>query len=121
VLLSCSASKKTINKKTLNQAQVFLVSQSEGLPGKCYSKLLTQDGTARWTEIYCEQEITKSLIKIVQTNLTRLGYNVDTIEMESNTLGDTTRSSFVQFQKDHGMAFGGLDQATLFKLLNTKK
>ena len=119
-LASCTSSRGGTVTKDLNQNQVFLGSQTEGLPGKCYSKLMTAEGVIRWTQIYCENEITSKLVKQLQQHLLRIGFSIDPSEIDQAVLGDTTRSSFVKFQQENGLAYGGLDQATLYKIINSK-
>lgn len=120
VLLSCGTSKITKTPSYNNTVeQVFIVDQTKGLPGKCYSQ--TKKGEEfRWTEVICDNLITKELIAQIQQDLRKLGYEIDDEEFKTSNFGSTTRFSIVDFQKKNDMNYGGIDWATVNRLNQAK-
>lgn len=104
----------------INQnGQVFIKNQTDGLPGKCYSKMMLNENTV-WTEILCPAEISKKLIRQIQTDLIRLKFPLDTEELSKSKLGATTKKAIKDFQKANGLAYGNLDWGTINSLKGTK-
>lgn len=84
-------------------------------PGKCYQKV-THNGFLVWSEVICEQDITKEIIAKIHTDLERLNYSVDQAEVLAGKIGPSTKQAIKTFQIDNKMAFGGLDRNTLRRL-----
>jgi len=113
-LIGCSTSNNSISKNANSIEQVFMTG-SQGLPGKCYAKMILGDET-RFTEIICRPQLSKKLIKQIQSDLVRLKYPIDSDELESGKLGSTTKAAIKSFQQKQKMAYGNLDWATVNRL-----
>ena len=116
VFLACGSTNNTQNlKNAYTTEQTFIVDQTRGLPGQCYQKM-TLNNEIFWTEVLCGSQITKTLVKQIQTDLLRLNYKIDSGEISMTQLGNTTKQAIKEFQLKNNMAFGGLDWATINKL-----
>ncbi len=116
LIVACSTSKN--NSTKLNSAsteQVFVANQTNGLPGKCYQKMMLESERV-WTEVLCQNKITKGIIRQIQADLTRLGYEIQDTETTKANFGITTKAAVKEFQIKNKMAFGGLDWATINRL-----
>ncbi len=114
--VSCGTTKKSQNLENSHSTeQVFISNQTEGLPGKCYQKMMLNN-EALWTEVLCQNEISKGLIKQIQTNLIALNYEIAREEISNTELGSTTKQAIKDFQINNNMAYGGLDWVTINKL-----
>lgn len=112
--LSCGTA-TMITESSTSTKQVFIPSQEAGLPGKCYSKMKLNN-ELKWAEIICENEISKSLINTVQSNLQRLGYKISQDEISKHVIGSETKAAIKNFQISNKMAYGALDWATVNRL-----
>ncbi|MDD9893023.1 MAG: peptidoglycan-binding domain-containing protein [Gammaproteobacteria bacterium] len=88
------------------------------IPVPAETKTITQeykvsDGELRWRTVLCETNITGDVVKQLQAALKREGYDPVWID---GVYGDKTRQAVTQYQKDNGMASGGLTFETLDKL-----
>lgn len=118
-LASCgSTNYKTVKSIPTTKDQVFITDQTKGLPGKCYQKMMLE-GQAKWTEVLCQNEITKGLIQKIQTELIEIGYSIHDEELSSRRLGASTKGAIIQFQKRNNLACGGIDWATINMLKDT--
>ncbi len=116
---ACTASNKTTQSWPTNTEQIYLDTPSnetpQGLPGKCYTNMRL-NREFRWVETICPMDINKALIKQLQLDLQRRGYNIAQTENNQVTFGDTTKAALKSFQIENKMAHGGLDWATVNKL-----
>ncbi len=122
IFLSCTTTQRSGHSFNPNDLQQkFIVHQMQGKPGKCYQKLMF-NGTQQWTEVLCDAEKTKKLVRRIQNDLIVLGYNLSNEELNQARIGRQTKMSLVAFQKEQGMAYGALDRATINRLaLNASK
>lgn len=119
VLLCCCvavvSAQRKINVDKLAKDQIKITDQRQGLPGKCYTKMKTPEGELGWFEVICAGE--HKYTKVVQEGLMKLGYIIDESEIKKHDFGETTKHAIIQFQQDQKMAYGGLDEATIRRIL----
>ncbi len=118
ILCACGTTKNNQGLAHSNSTeQIFVDNQGKGLPGKCYQKMMLEN-VRRWTEVICEKDIKKGLIRQVQTDLVRLNYEIDGEEVAKAQFGKSTKLAIKEFQIKNRMAYGGLDWATVNRLKN---
>lgn len=117
---SCSVAQTTTKNNDRNQSQIFIENQSAGEPGKCYTKM-KHDGKLKWAEVICAKDITKRMIKEIQTNLLELNYTIDQEELKKVKIGPDTKNAINQFQQANNLAHGALDRATVYMIQNSQK
>lgn len=112
--ISCGTTKH-YRLENFNSYQVPLLNQTKGngMPGKCYAKMRSPEGELHYYEVICEQDINTSMIKLIETSLQSLDYNVAI----DGQLSSEDKEALVDFQKAEGMAYGQIDQATLHRLM----
>jgi len=119
LLVACNTSKNSTSNNSIsgngNSTEQIFMAGPGGLPGKCYAKMIL-DNETRFTEIICRPQITKKLIKQIQSDLVRLKYQIDSDEIEKGNLGSTTKNAIKSFQQKQNMAYGNLDWATVNRL-----
>jgi len=116
IIFSCGGTKNIVNQnKSNNAGQIFITNQANGLPGKCYQKMMLNNETV-WTETLCQNQITKELVTKIQIDLVRLNYKLEEQEIAKGQFGNTTKQAIKDFQQNNNMAYGGLDWATINKL-----
>jgi len=71
------------------------------------------DSKMAWQRILCQTNMTKDVIKKIQIALNEKSYNVGEPD---GVLGRGTRSALVRYQKDNGLATGGITYETLGSL-----
>ncbi|RUM71087.1 MAG: peptidoglycan-binding protein, partial [Sulfurovum sp.] len=71
------------------------------------------DSHVSWQRILCQTNMTKGVIKKIQTALNEKGYNTG---KPDGVLGRGTRNSLEKYQKDNGLATGGITYETLDSL-----
>ncbi len=118
LFVSCKiTNNKLIQNNNNTEKQVFISNQKDGLPGKCYQKMML-NGQTMWTEVLCGHEITKNLVKQLQSGLVSLGFQINNEELTKSKMGESTKSALKQFQQKNKLAFGGLDWATINRIKN---
>jgi peptidoglycan hydrolase-like protein with peptidoglycan-binding domain len=75
--------------------------------------IVKKGGEQEWTEVLCENEITKKLIKKTQKKL--IAHKLYVGEM-SGILDENTKNALAQFQKTNGLNVGGITIETLKEL-----
>lgn len=119
ILTSCISIPTPLDYNSLSKSQVKAPSTSNnspsGEPGKCYMKMTSPNGALEWYEIICGNEISKFVE--IQQHLIALDYFIDPQEISSKTLGRSTQKALIEFQKKNGLAYGGLDEATIYLLI----
>ncbi len=73
-------------------------------------KKKVKDQTVAWKRILCQTNMTKDIIKRIQEALNARGYNTGTPD---GLLGKGTKNALDKFQRDNGLATGGLTYETL--------
>ena len=86
-------------------------------PGKCYGKMKYPNGEIEWIEVICGDK--KRYFQRAQMELVRLGYEIEQAEINKKEIGQTTKSALRAFQEKNKFATGLLDEATLWKLINS--
>jgi hypothetical protein len=76
------------------------------------SEMVT-DGRMEWREILCETNATPQTISRIQRALKEAGYNPGPID---GNYGAQTAAAVTAYQRDHGLATGGLTYKTIEKL-----
>ena len=71
------------------------------------------DSHVSWQRILCQTNMTKGVIKKIQTALNEKGYSTG---KPDGVLGRGTRNSLEKYQKDNGLATGGITYETLDSL-----
>jgi len=116
VLCACGTTKNGSSPHRSNSTeQIFVVDKGRGIPSKCYSKMML-DNVPRWTEVICQRDYSKGLIRQLHADLTRLNYVVDEEEIAKVKFGNTTKKAIKDFQIKNKMAWGSLDWATVNRL-----
>jgi len=113
LLIGCSTTKPSINLDNLSQVQIRNAGPGQGAPGKCYTKLIDQYGNSDWYQIFCEND--KYAYFSALDALKKLDY----INSDTTINSKEYKEALLSFQKKHGLAYGALDEATLYLL--TKK
>ncbi len=100
----------------MHQKQVIAMGPGKtNAPGKCFMKLKEQNGDTNWYEVFCEGQ-TKYFQKAKQ-GLKDLGFPISQEDLNSKSFGKTTAIAMIEFQKENDLAYGGLDQTTLYHIL----
>lgn len=104
--------------QTIKVKQLVKAAEEIRIPVPAETKTITQeykisDGELRWRSVLCETNITGDVVKQLQAALKREGYDPVWID---GVYGLKTRDSVTRYQKDQGMASGGLTFETLDKL-----
>ena len=69
-----------------------------------------KDSTMQWQRILCQTNMTKNVIEKIQSSLNERGYNAGEPD---GAMGRGTRGALESFQKDNGLATGGITYETL--------
>lgn len=126
LLLSCSSTKNLIKKKDLSKEQI-IVSGNDVVFGMCVEPI---DGIwpkeADYAEIklrltICEREDMMKYFRRSQVELIRLGYTLVKKEYDENLVDEITKNAIEDFQNKNNLIVGRLDEATLRKLMSSKK
>jgi regulator of extracellular matrix RemA (YlzA/DUF370 family) len=104
--------------KTIKVKQLVRAPQEIRIPVPAETKTITQeykvsDSELRWRTVLCETNITGDVTKQLQSALKVRGYDPVWID---GVYGKKTADAVTQYQKDNGMASGGLTFETLDKL-----
>ena len=104
--------------KTIKVKQLVKGPEEIRIPVPAETKTITQeykvsDGELRWRTVLCETNITGDVVKQLQAALKREGYDPIWVD---GVYGKKTRAAVNQYQKDNGIASGGLTFETLDKL-----
>lgn len=95
------------------QVPLYNKARGNGMPGKCYAKMRSPVGELHYYEVICDTDINTSMIKLIETCLNSLDYNVAVDGQYSSE----DRDALSDFQKSEGIAYGQIDQATLHRLM----
>jgi len=68
------------------------------------------DSSLAWQRILCQTNMTKDVIKTIQSSLNDRGYNAG---KPDGAMGRGTKAALEKFQKDNGLATGGITYETL--------
>jgi len=116
IAFGCGITKSGSSQYNSNSTeQIFISKKGNGPGGKCYSKMMLGTETV-WTEVVCQRQFSKGLIKQIQSDLVRLNYVLAGNEISKAKYGKTTRQAIKDFQIKNNMAYGGLDWATVNRL-----
>ena len=75
--------------------------------------VLTREGEMEWRRILCETNMTQDMISRLQTGLKKAGYDPGKID---GVLGYETQRALGRYQREHGLAEGGVTYRSLEKL-----
>jgi hypothetical protein len=115
-ILSCYTTKTTtFDTSTLNTSQVKIDDITQSKPGKCYGKMIGLDGKSSFYQIICESQ--KHLFDTARACLIKLGYQL----INENNFKTEEGNAIVDFQKKNNLAYGSLDEATIYLLLKQAK
>ena len=100
LLSNCSSTTRSTGNTSNTTEQVFIENQTKGLPGKCYQQMTLKDQIV-WTEVLCDSQVNKNLIRQMQADLTRLFFVLDPDEVAKAIFGPTTKQAIKDFQFRH--------------------
>lgn len=104
--------------KIVKVRQLVRAPEEVRIPVPAETKTITQqykisDSELSWKNVLCETNITGNVVKQLQAALQREGYDPIWID---GVYGEKTRAAVTRYQKDNGLASGGLTFETLDKL-----
>ncbi len=108
---ACKVQKKAINPASLNIHQVKQEGEWKTKPGKCYTKMMSTDGILEFYEFICPTQ--KTEYELAANCLKKLGY----VLIENSNFKTVQGNALIDFQKKYGLAYGALDEATLYLLI----
>lgn len=109
ILVGCSTQKSSFDH--LHTYQVRNDGPGKGDPGKCYTKMKSKDGNLDWYETICPMN--KSSYTKAADCLAQLGYEL----IDRKSFKTLDGNAMVDFQMNNGLAYGALDEATLYLLI----
>lgn len=105
---------KTVSKRVLvnpaSKREIAVPAQFVNVQEK---RLIQEGGYTEWTEVLCAAKTSDSIVKQVQRELKRKGYDPGPID---GVLGIKTQTALKQFQVDNNLPVGNLNIPTLNKM-----
>lgn len=116
IAVSCGGTNKGLGDfDGLSTQQIKNTGPKEGLPGKCYTKMKDASGNMDWYQMICSKE--EKHYEVASNCLKKMGY----IMLEGEQFETAQGNALIDFQKKNNLAYGALDEATLYLLIQKSK
>lgn len=122
VIFSCKTIEKPFDRiEELDNIQVKLANNPQ--PDCCYAKLKMENGNSEFYKVICRNNLRQNTTRFEAglIALRKLDYSISDESIKKKFFNKEDIAELVKYQKKNKLAYGSLDEATLYYLMNEVK